>query len=132
MWVAPALFLAGCGGKEEAKKGAGSAAPAVPVVVAKVEQRTVPVYTEATARTDANDTVQIRARVAAYLQAIHFTEGTLVKKGQLLFSLDKREFEAQLNQAKAALAKAEATCCRPGQAARWRRQRPTSPSRRPA
>lgn len=103
-----AVLLAGCGKEEATKKAAADAAAAVPVVVGKVEQRTVPVYSESTARTDAEDTVEIRARVGAYLQAIHFQEGTLVRKGQLLFTLDKREYEAQLNQAKAALAKAEA------------------------
>jgi len=99
----------GCGGKEDAaKKAAGAAGPAVSVVVAPVVQKTVPVYSEFTARTDANDTVEIRARVAAFLQSMHFQEGTPVKKGQPLFTLDKREFEASLQTAKAQLAKAEA------------------------
>ena len=99
----------GCGGKEgAAKKAAGAAGPAVSVVVAPVVQKTVPVYSEFTARTDANDTVEIRARVAAFLQSMHFQEGTAVKKGQPLFTLDKREFEASLQTAKAQLAKAEA------------------------
>lgn len=103
------LLLAGCGGKEDAaKKAAAAAGAAVPVVVGTVEQRTVPVYTEMTARTDANDSVDIRARVKAYLLAQHFQEGTQVRKGQLLFTLDKREYEAQMMQARAQLSKAEA------------------------
>jgi membrane fusion protein (multidrug efflux system) len=77
-------------------------------VVATVQQKTVPIYSELTARTDANDSVEIRARVKAFLEAQHFAEGTMVTKGQKLFSLDKREYEAALMQAKAALAKAEA------------------------
>jgi membrane fusion protein (multidrug efflux system) len=52
--------------------------------------------------------VEIRARVEAFLEKQHFDEGDLVKKGQLLFTLDKRDYEAQLQQAKAQLAKAEA------------------------
>jgi membrane fusion protein (multidrug efflux system) len=103
------LFL-GCGEKKgagEAKKG-GPAAPPPAVVVAEVIQKTVPIPSEFVARTDARDTVEIRARVQAFLEAQHFTEGGLVKKGQLLFTLDKREYEAQLLQAKAQLAKAEA------------------------
>ena len=52
--------------------------------------------------------MKIGARVKAFLQAQHYQEGTMVKKGQLLFTLDKREYEAQLKQAKAQLAKAEA------------------------
>ena len=45
--------------------------------------------------------MEIRARVQAFLEAQHFTEGTIVKKDQLLFTLDRREFEAKLAQAKA-------------------------------
>jgi membrane fusion protein (multidrug efflux system) len=73
-----------------------------------VVQRTVPIRTELVARTDAQDTVEIRARVQAFLQQQHFTEGSVVKKDQLLFTLDKREFEAQLQQGRAQLAKAQA------------------------
>jgi membrane fusion protein (multidrug efflux system) len=68
----------------------------------------VPIYSEFVAQTDAKETVEIRARVQAFLEAQHFTEGTVVKKDQLLFTLDKREYEAQLLQAKAQLAKAQA------------------------
>ena len=89
-------------------KAAGADAPAVSVVVAPVVQKTVPLVTELTARTDATDTVDIRARVKAFLQAQSYSEGTMVKAGQTLFTLDKREYEAQLLQAQAQLAKAEA------------------------
>jgi membrane fusion protein, multidrug efflux system len=108
--ILPALIIfAGCGhGKEEAKANSAPSGPAVPVVVAPVQQKTVPIFTELTARTDASNSVEIRARVKAFLQAQHYQEGTMVKKGQLLFTLDKREYEAQLEQAKAQLAKAEA------------------------
>ena len=73
------------------------------MVVAEVVQKTVPIYSEFVAQTDAKETVEIRARVQAFLEAQHFTEGTIVKKGQLLFTLDKREYEAKLQQAKAQL-----------------------------
>ncbi len=80
------------------------AAPPPPtVVVAEVVQKTVPIYGEFVAQTDARETVEIRARVQAFLEAQHFTEGTIVKKDQLLFTLDKREYEAKLQQAKAEL-----------------------------
>jgi membrane fusion protein (multidrug efflux system) len=52
--------------------------------------------------------VEIRARVQAFLEAQHFTEGTVVKKDQLLFTLDKREYEAKLQQALAELEVAKA------------------------
>lgn len=104
-----ALFIIGCEhGKEEPKADATAAGAAVPVVVAAVQQKTVPIYTELTARTDAHDTIDIRARVKAFLQAQNYQEGTMVKKGQVLFTLDKREYEAQMQQARAQLAKAEA------------------------
>ncbi len=103
------LAAAGCsGGKEaEAKKAAAAAGPPVTVVVASVLQKTVPIYTELTARTDASDSVDIRARVKAYLNSQNYQEGTMVKKGQPLFTLDRREYDAQLLQAKAQLAKAQ-------------------------
>jgi membrane fusion protein (multidrug efflux system) len=77
-------------------------------VVAPVVQKTVPIQTELTARTDATNSVEIRARVKAFLLTQNYTEGTMVKAGQVLFTLDKREFEAQLSQANAQLAKTEA------------------------
>jgi len=103
------MLLAGCGNDQKLVKAAGpSDAPAVSVVVATVVQKTVPLFTELTARTDATDTVDIRARVKAYLKAQSYAEGTMVKAGQVLFTLDKREYEAQLMQAEAQLARAEA------------------------
>jgi membrane fusion protein, multidrug efflux system len=103
------LVLASCGGSKEEKAGAGAAAAApVPVVVAPVIQKTVPIIAEFTAQTDAKDTVELRARVEAFLEGIHFEEGRPVKKGQVLFTLDKRKYESDLQTAKAQLAKARA------------------------
>lgn len=104
-----AILLASCGGdKEQAKTPAVSDAPVVSVVVATVVQKTVPLFTELTARTDATESVDVRARVKAYLQTQSYSEGTAVKDGQVLFTLDKREYEAQLMQAEAQMAKANA------------------------
>jgi membrane fusion protein (multidrug efflux system) len=104
--VTAALLLAGCGDEKKATEAAAPA-PAVSVVVTPVVQKTVPIYTELTARTDANDSVDIRARVKAFLEKQTYEEGRMVKAGQTLFLLDKREYEAQLMQAKAQLAKAQ-------------------------
>src|SRR5689334_12528493 len=105
---AAAILLAGCGSdKKEGKVAAASAEPAVSVVVTRVVQKSVPIFTELTARTDATDSVDIRARVKAFLQAQSYAEGGIVKAGQVLFTLDKREYEAQLMQANAQLAKAK-------------------------
>src|SRR4051794_949097 len=104
-----AILIASCADEKNHVKAAGPAdAPTVSVVVTPVVQKTVPLLTELTARTDATDTVEIRARVKAYLQTQSYTEGTMVKAGQVLFTLDKREYEAQLMQAEAQLAKAQA------------------------
>ncbi len=108
LWLAAGLLDA-CERKKEGSAAALPAAQPPPaVVVAEVMRKTVPIYSEFVARTDAKETVEIRARVQAFLEAQHFTEGTVVKKDQLLFTLDKREYEAQLQQAKAQLAKATA------------------------
>ena len=106
---ATAMLVAGCGKNQEHVKAAGpSDAPAVSVVVAPVVQKTVPLFTELTARTDATDTVDVRARVKAFLQTQSYAEGSMVRAGQVLFTLDKREYEAQLLQAQAQLARADA------------------------
>jgi membrane fusion protein (multidrug efflux system) len=108
--VGLALSLAACDRSKEADKAkqAAAAPPPPTVVVAEVVQKTVPIYSEYVAQTDARETVEIRARVQSFLDAQHFTEGTIVKKGQLLFTLDKREYEAKLQQAKAQLEGAQA------------------------
>ena len=105
--VAAAMTLsAGCGGKGE--RNVGAAAPPPPaVVVADVVQKTVPIYSEFVGQTKAEETVDLRARVEGILEKVYFEEGTPVKKGELLFTIDKRQFEATVQSAKAALAKAE-------------------------
>lgn len=114
VWVAflvagAASFLPGCGGaKLEVTASAQTAPPVASVVVGRVVAKTVPIFTELTARTDASDSVEIRARVKAFLQKQSYEEGTIVRAGQTLFTLDAREYAAQLTQAKAQLAKAEA------------------------
>jgi len=109
-FAAAIALLASCGDDKNgvnANAKAGSAGPGVSVVVAPVVQKTVPIFTELTARIDATDSVDIRARVKSYLLKQSYDEGKMVKAGQVLFSLDKREYEAQLMQAKAQLAKAQ-------------------------
>jgi membrane fusion protein (multidrug efflux system) len=100
-----AISLAACDrGKETDEAKQAAAAPPPPaVVVTEVVQKSMPIYSEFVAQTDARETVEIRARVQAFLEAQHFTEGTIVKKDQLLFTLDKREYQAKLQQARAEL-----------------------------
>jgi RND family efflux transporter MFP subunit len=88
---------------------AGQDAPAPPaVVVAKVDQRTVPVYAEFVARTDASASVDLVARVDGFLQSRSFEEGRTVQKDQVLFQIDPSRYEANLQAAQAHLAQTRA------------------------
>jgi membrane fusion protein (multidrug efflux system) len=102
-----ALLIASCGGKKPADPAATAAQPAS-VVVAMVTQQTVPIYSEFVGQTKADLTVDIRARVQGVLEKAYITEGAPVKKGQVLFQIQKSEYEAKVLAAKADLVKAEA------------------------
>src|ERR1051325_2917112 len=99
------LISTGC--KSKSAHGAAQAPPPS-VVVATVTQKTVPIYSEYVGQTRADNTVELRARVEGILQKVYFREGTPVRKGQLLFTIDKRPFQAALQSAKAVAAKAVA------------------------
>jgi membrane fusion protein, multidrug efflux system len=77
----------------------------VPVTVAKVQQKTVPIELTAIGSADAYSNVSIKAQVNAVLEEVHIQEGQFVQKGDLLFTLDARPFEAALAQAQANLAR---------------------------
>lgn len=82
--------------------------PPPKVTVAKPLQKEVTDYLEFTGTTHGYEEVEVRARVAGFLQRMHFTPGTQVEKGDLLFEIDPREYEAELNAANAELSAAEA------------------------
>ncbi len=86
------------------------AAPPPPpeVLVADVVQRDVPVYLELVGQTQGYQDVEIRARVEGYLTNVAFQEGSLVRKGDLLYEIDRKPLEAILAQARADQATAEA------------------------
>ena len=84
------------------------AAPApLQVDVVQVQQQDVPIYSEWIGTTDGMVNADIRAQVSGYLLRKAYTEGALVKQGQLLFEIDPRPLQAVLNQTKGDLAKAE-------------------------
>src|SRR5262245_4827519 len=90
-------------------RGADAPAPQPPeVAVAAPIVREVTEWTEYTARLAAIDTVEIRPRVSGYLQSVHFKEGQVVKKGDLLFVIDPRPYRAALANAEGSLASARA------------------------
>jgi multidrug efflux pump subunit AcrA (membrane-fusion protein) len=82
--------------------------PPPQVTVSRPHERDVTDYTEFTARTTAVDSVEVRAHVWGYLEKVNFKEGDLVKKGDILFELDPRPYQALLNQAKAKVRQDEA------------------------
>jgi membrane fusion protein (multidrug efflux system) len=99
-----ALTLAtGCGKKQEV-----SAAAPPEVEVADVVQQDVPLYTECISTLDGYVNAQIQPQVTGYLMKQNYTEGTVVQRGQVLFEIDPRPFEASLQQTKGQLAQAEA------------------------
>jgi len=95
--------LAGCGqGQQQA------AAPPPAVTVAKPVERTVVDQDEYVGRFVAVDSVEVRSRVSGYLSEIHFTDGQMVHKDDLLFVIDHRPFQIALDQMRANLAQARA------------------------
>lgn len=101
-----AVPLAGCGESQNANQAAQPPAPKV--TVAKPTQKLVSDYDEYVGRFVAFDFVEVRARVSGYLDKIHFTDGQLVNAGDDLFTIDRRPFEAALDQARAAVEQAKA------------------------
>jgi len=97
-------LLSGCA-KQQA---APAPRQAIPVVVAKVTQKAMPVQITAIGNVEAYSTISIRAQVAGELLEVHFQEGDFVHKDQLLFTIDQRPYQAALAQAQATLARDKA------------------------
>ena len=93
------LFLFGCGKKEQVQAAGGGGRPPAPVVVGSAEQRDIPVQIRTIGNVEAYQTVQIRSQVNGQIQKIFFREGEDVHRNQLLFQLDKRPFQADLEKA---------------------------------
>src|SRR5258708_2127797 len=98
------LFSIGCG-EDNAQAGKPAAAN---VEVVEVEQRDVPIYGEWIGTLDGLVDADVKAQVTGYLLKKAYVEGSFVKKGQLLFQIDPRPFEAALDQARAQLMQAQA------------------------
>jgi len=98
--------LAGCGQGQQQTQAGGPPPPAVTVAIPV--ERTVVDQDEYVGRFVAVDTVEVRARVSGYLSEIHFTDGQMVKKGDLLFTIDRRPFNIALEQMRANLTQARA------------------------
>ena len=96
-----ALSLSGCGRNADAQGGPPQAPP---VSVAPAVQRTVVDSEEFSGRLEASDYVELRPRVAGTIEKIHFSDGALVRKGDLLFTIDPRPFEAEAARAQSMVA----------------------------
>jgi len=129
LWVSVAAAAAGCntsaagpaggGGGRGGRGGRGGDGGPAPVVTAKAAEKDVPVDLAAIGNVEAYASISIRSQITGQLQDIAFHEGDFVKKNDLLFTIDKRPFEAALAQAdanltrdKALLAQSEAQLAR--------------------
>lgn len=107
----PALvsLCLGLGVASCSRKAAGPQSAPPDVLVTEVKQEDVPIVDDFVSTLDGSVNASIQARVQGYLTSQNYKEGTAVKKGDLLFQIDPRPFEAAAAQAKAALAQAEAS-----------------------
>jgi multidrug efflux system membrane fusion protein len=116
--VVGAIFAAGAiatpfafrepGPMAKASTGPAAAPAAIPVSVASVEPRQAQIWDEFSGRLEAVERVEIRARVAGAVQALHFSEGELVRSGDLLVTIDPAPYEAEVQRTEAQVAAAQA------------------------
>lgn len=121
--LAAVLVLSACGKPQEAALNM----PAPKVSVAEVIEQPVNEWDEFTGRLEAPESVELRPRVSGYIDKVTFREGALVKKGDLLFQIDPRPFQAEVHRLEAQLAQARANQTRTAnEAARGDRLRATN------
>jgi len=106
--VSLALFTAGCTTKASAPVATKKGGDGVPVTTATVVRKDVPLDVQVIGNVEAYATITVKAQVTGQLTHVSFHEGDYVKKGDLLFTIDPRPYEAQLSQAEANLARSEA------------------------
>jgi RND family efflux transporter MFP subunit len=102
--LALATLVASCGDQQ---KKQGGAPPPPKVTITTPIKRTLTDFDEYVGRFTAVDSVEVRARVSGYLDSVDFKDGQMVKKGDLLFTIDKRSFKNAVDQARANLATAK-------------------------
>lgn len=102
------IFEMGCGGASTKSAQAGARPQSIPVAVQTVEQRDMPYYLTGLGNVTAFNTVSVKSRVDGQIVKIAFTEGQLVKQGDLLIEIDPRPYQVALEQAEANLARDQA------------------------
>jgi multidrug efflux system membrane fusion protein len=106
--TAIASAVVGISGPGAQATASAAAPPAMPVSVAAVNESDVTAWDEFSGRLEAVERVDVRSRVAGAVQAVHFREGTLVKKGDLLVTIDPAPYAAEAERAEAQVAAAQA------------------------
>ena len=106
--LAASLPLAGCSDDATGKPSRAAAPPAVPVTAADAVEKTVPLQLTAVGNAMPYTSMAIKSQVSGQIVQVHFKEGQDVAKGELLFTIDPRPFEAALRQAEAALVQRQA------------------------
>ncbi|WJN57293.1 multidrug efflux RND transporter periplasmic adaptor subunit MexE [Pseudomonas sp. SO81] len=112
--LAAVLVLSACGKGEDASQQM----PAAKVSIAEVIEQPINEWDEFTGRLEAPESVEVRPRVSGYIDKVAFDEGSLVKKGDLLFQIDPRPFEAEVKRLQAQLQQARANQTRAANEAR--------------
>jgi multidrug efflux system membrane fusion protein len=102
------LLVNGCGSEKKADSAKGRRDRPVPVSVAPVLQKTIPVEISGIGNAEAHSTVAVKSRIGGELKKIHFREGQEVRQGVLIFTIDSQPYEAALKQAQANLARTAA------------------------
>lgn len=103
-FILTCLVVSGCG----KNKSEPMAPPAPVVTVAPVVEKELIEWTEFTGQTEAVEAVEVRPRVSGYIQEVRFQSGQLVKKGDVLFVIDPRPYQAEVEQREAELEQAKA------------------------
>ena len=106
--AAIASAVVGISGPQAQATASAGAPPAMPVSVAAVAESDVNAWDEFSGRLEAVERVDVRSRVAGAVQAVHFREGALVKKGDLLITIDPAPYAAEAERAEAQVAAAQA------------------------
>ena len=103
--VGAVLPVSGCSDRAGGGQGGTAAQPAVPVGVATVEQKTVPLQVAAVGTVQAYTTVGVKSQVIGQVMAVHFKEGQEVRRHDVLFTIDPRPYEAAVRQTEANVAR---------------------------
>jgi membrane fusion protein, multidrug efflux system len=106
--AAASVLTIGCVGKSSPPPSAKKGGDGVPVTVATVARRDVPVDVQVIGNVESYSVISVKSQVGGELTKVYFQEGDYVKKGDRLFTIDPRSFDAQVHQAEAALARSVA------------------------